>query len=98
MLVILFVFICSCASYGKDVPFNVQAPQIMMPPMVQMQPRAVKFKIYQHNTIAIIWYDMNGDEKADMAEIYEKKDGYYIVEKKPAKMGDEIDMILEPHI
>jgi len=98
MLVILFVFICSCASYGKDDPFNVQAPNMMMPPMVQTQPKVVKFKIYHHNTIAIIWYDMDGDEKADMAEMYTKKDGYYILEIKPAQMGDEADRILEPHI
>jgi hypothetical protein len=61
--------------------------------------KVIKAKSYQHDTIAIIWYDSNGDDICDAAELYEKKDGFFIAIPRQCKQADEINMyILEPKI
>jgi hypothetical protein len=77
---------------------NVKAASIITlgPPT---RSKIIKVKGYQHDTIAIIWYDGNGNDVCDVSEFYEKKDGYFIVKGISCKRADDIDQfILEPKI
>ncbi len=71
----------------------------MVKKLILPQPTVVKMKLYLHDTVALVWFDVNGDGKADHAMIYEKKNGYFVQEKLRPKQADEIDQfILEPRI
>lgn len=75
---------------------SVTAQTIMEPQHIK--PKIIKAKTYYHDTVAIIWYDLNGDTICDAAEIYEKKDGYFIVRMMQCKQADKSDMTMEPRI
>lgn len=88
MLFCLLAFSCtvSRASMVKRIP-KVRGPKV------------VKVKLYQHDTIMLVWVDMNGDNKADVAYLYEKNDGYFIEKKIPPDKADELDeFIFEPKV
>lgn len=61
-------------------------------------PVIIKAKTYQNNTIALVWFDMNGDGKAEVVVEYTKKDNYIIERPMDVKSGDIRDMLLETPI
>jgi hypothetical protein len=90
----VLVFILACA-YAYSLPLQ-QLPRAIYWPA---KPGIVKMKLYQGNTIAIIWYHTKGDSRCDMAELYYKEDGYFVKKRMGCQQADEMDAyIFEPHI
>jgi hypothetical protein len=87
----LFMFIitwCAHASTESQNSFFGGSPRI----------NVIKARSYQHDTVAIIWYDTNGDGVCDLAEGFKKKDGYFIVKPLQCNKADTVDILLEPRI
>ena len=62
-------------------------------------PKILKVKLYQGDTLMLVWYDTNGDGTCDFAELYEKEDGYFVITKFQCDQADEWDAyILEPSV
>jgi len=84
ILTIIFVSLCVTLLFAAPIKFI---------------PNIIKIKLYQHDTIALIWYDTMNDKQCNTAEIIEKIDDYFLIKKIKCKQANEIDaFILEPRI
>jgi len=89
----VFVFVFVFVSLAFNAPLKL--PQVWS----FMKPVVIKMKLYQHDTIVLVWYDTNGDKQCNKAELIEKTVDYFVAKKITCKMADEADAyILEPHI
>ena len=83
------LFISQLIGYSYNTPPNVY---------YRPRPKIIAMKLYHNDTIAILWVDVNGDDKCDVAFLYEKEDDYFIEHRMACQMADSKDMILEPKI
>ena len=97
LLCCLIVFSCQAAQSVRPLPLRKVS---MVKKLIKPRgPVPLKVKLYQMDTIMIVWWDYNNDGQCDSAYLYEKKDGYFVQKKIPCDRADEIDQfILEPRV
>lgn len=99
-LYVIILSILSCGSSNqtmvRKLPFNSNPIQSILP--IIPKPVPIKCKLYYGETIMIVWYDLNGDDKCDGAILYEKSGDSFIKNILECKQADESDMLLEPRI
>jgi hypothetical protein len=92
LVMIKFLYIATIIFVSLCVTLLFAAP-------IRLIPDIIKIKLYQHDTIALIWYDTMRDGQCNTAELIEKIDDYFLIKKIKCKQADEIDaFILEPCI
>ena len=98
--VIMIFAAISCGSNSKMMVKKLpNIPKLQTPMrMIQSKPKPIKCKLYYGETIMIVWYDLNGDDKCDGAVLYEKSGDSFIINILQCKQADESDMLLEPRI
>jgi hypothetical protein len=81
----------------KNMPFN---PPGMINPFQRAlsKPKIIKSKTYYMNTVAIIWVDITGDGKCNIAYLLEKSGDHIVVTRMPCEQADGCDMIMEPKV
>lgn len=94
---VLFSIICvACIAVAAQMP----KPANPFLKMIQWRElKVIKAKLYQGDSILLLWIDNNGDNQCDTAIIFEKNDGSYVAQRLMCKQADRTDkFILEPRV
>jgi hypothetical protein len=94
---ILFSIICiAYVSVAAQIP-NPMNPFLKMIQWKELN--VIKAKLYQGDSILLVWIDNNGDNQCDMAIIFKKNDDSYMAKQLICKQADNTDkFILEPRL
>ena len=89
----ILILMVACSMIWADSYTNEFTIQLLPP-----EQKIVRVESYQHNTVALIWYDMKGFGQCTKAEMFIKEDDYIVTKKMSCKRADEIDETLETDI